>query len=167
MDRAPELDVSLSTGEVVSLRSLYEKERLALVFLRHFGCLFCREQVRELKKLPNLNIVFVTLAGASETEAFKKRMGSPHRFVCDPGRELHQRFDLKRGGLAQLVSPHIVLRTLTLMFRGLFIGMPQGDVKQLPGVFVIEPDGRVSWGYVGRDASDNPPTEDVQRHLEG
>lgn len=34
---APDVDVMLSTGERVPLRTLYEERRLVLVFLRHFG----------------------------------------------------------------------------------------------------------------------------------
>lgn len=35
--KAPDVDVLLSTGERVPLRSLYEERKLVLVFLRHFG----------------------------------------------------------------------------------------------------------------------------------
>lgn len=35
--QAPDIEVTLSTGERLPLRSLYEKRRLVLVFLRHFG----------------------------------------------------------------------------------------------------------------------------------
>jgi hypothetical protein len=34
---APEVEVLLSTGETVPLRSLYADSPLLLVFLRHFG----------------------------------------------------------------------------------------------------------------------------------
>ena len=105
--KAPEIDVTLSTGEVKPLRSLYEQERLALVFLRHFGCTFCREHVRELRRLPELNIAFVTLGTPEQAEDFRLNMGSPHVFISDPEKKLHGMFNLERGGLTQILEPGI------------------------------------------------------------
>ena len=40
-----------------------------------------------------------------------------------------------------------------------------GDGVATPSVFVIDPSERVIWSYVGQDANDRPPADEVLRHL--
>ena len=42
-------NIPTSTGE--SLSEVAEKQPVLLVFLRHFGCSFCREAISDLSKL--------------------------------------------------------------------------------------------------------------------
>ena len=162
---APEVDVTLSTGEKVPLKSLYENQRLALVFLRHLGCVFCKEHVGQLRNLNDLNIVFVTLGTPEQTEAFRKRMKSPHKFISDPEKKLHSLFNLQRGGLAETINAHTIVRMMAALMRGYINGLPQGDAMQLPGVFLIEPDGHVMWEQRARDIADTVPAQDIKSRL--
>lgn len=156
----------MSTGETVPLRSLYEDQRLMLIFLRHLGCVFCKDHVAQLRNLSDLNIVFVTLGTPEQTEEFRKKMKSPHRFISDPDKTLHNLFSLQQGGMAQLFNPHTISRALTLLAQGHFQGLkPQQDVKQLPGVFLVEQDGTITWEYRARDAADNPPPDQIRARL--
>lgn len=163
--KAPEVDVQLSSGETVPLKSLYESERLVLVFLRHLGCVFCKEHVAQLRGLTDLNIVFVTLGTPEQTEAFRQKMRSPHRFICDPQKKLHALFNLQRGGMAEFVNLHTIARTIGAMFKGYVNGLPQGDSAQLPGVFVVETDGTVLWEHRSRDIADTPRADEIKRRL--
>ena len=162
---APEAEVKLSTGQSVPLKSLYEKDRLVLVFLRHFGCSFCKEHVAELRRLPELNIAFVTLGTPEQAEEFRKRMKSPHKFISDPEKELHKMFDVGQGGLAQLINPHTIVRSISGLFKGYLHTRSDGDPRSLPGVFIIEPDGEVAWEYRGRDAADTTSGREIQERL--
>lgn len=162
---APDVEVTLSTGEQVPLKSLYERERLALVFLRHFGCTFCKEHVAQLRRLPDLNIAFVTLGTSEQADEFRKRMDSPHKFISDPSKELHALFNLERGGMAQVVNPHTIVRTIAGVFKGYMHTKPIGDPMQLPGVFLIETDGTVEWEQRGRDAADSPSADEIASRL--
>jgi len=162
---APDVNVTLSTGETVPLKSLYENERLLLVFLRHFGCVFCMEHVAQLRSLTDYNIVFVTLGSVEQTEAFRKKMKSPHKFISDPDKQLHTIFDLQRGGMAQIFNPHTIVRGISALFRGYLNGIPRQDPMQLPGVFVIETDGSVSWEQRAHDAADNPSPGEIKNRL--
>jgi hypothetical protein len=42
------LSLQNASGEAVPLTSLYERERCAVFFVRHFGCYICRDYVRAL-----------------------------------------------------------------------------------------------------------------------
>ncbi len=164
---APEVDVQLSTGECVPLRSLYENERMVLVFLRHLGCVFCKEHVAQLRSLTDINVVFVTLGTVEQTETFRKKMKSPHKFICDPEKKLHDLFNLQRGGLAaDFINPHVIARAISAMLKGFFNGLPIGDASQLPGVFLVEKDGSVTWEQRAKDIADIPGPKDIKTRLE-
>lgn len=161
-----EIEVQLSSGEVVPLASLYAEQPVALVFLRHLGCIFCREHVAQLRRLKDLNIVFVTLGTPEQTEAFRTKMQSPHRFICDPDKTLYRHFEIPRGGLTQMMSPQVFVRAIGATLQGHRNGRSDADPLQLPGVFVIGTDGVVTWQYRSKNASDNAPPDEIERHLQ-
>ena len=164
--RAPDVEVKLSTGELVPLRSLYQKGPLVLIFLRHLGCVFCKEHVAHLRDLKELNIVFVTLGTEEQTEIFRKKMKSAHRFICDPEKKLHAQFNLNPGGLAEFMNPHVIGRVIVYMLKGYVNGLvAQGDPKMLPGVFLIQPDGELTWEHRSADIADTPRAEEIRRRL--
>lgn len=159
------MQVLLSTGERVSLSSLYERERLALVFLRHLGCVFCRDHVAQLRRLKDVNIVFVTMGSSEQTEAFRKEMASPHRFICDPERALHQHFDVRRGDIGKVLHPQVFIKGIGAAMSHGMQKKPETDPMQMPGVFVIDTDGEVLWEHRARHAADNPSGEEIAKHL--
>lgn len=114
----------------------------------------------------NLNVAFVSMASPEQAEEFRKKMGSPHPFLCDTDRELYKAFGLGRGTGKQMFSPKVFVRGFGATLRGHFVGMPIGDPWQMPGVFKIETNGEVSWEYRSIDASDNPPTDQILRLTE-
>jgi peroxiredoxin len=162
---APDVQVTLSTGETVPLSSLYQSERMALIFLRHLGCVFCKEHVAQLRSLTDLNIVFVTLGTVEQSEVFRKKMHSPHKFICDPDKTLHGLFNIGKGGMAEFINPHTIVRTIAAMMQGYLNGLPQGDGAQMPGVFVIETDGTVTWEQRARDIADTPRAGEIKAKL--
>lgn len=141
------------------LQSFYAERKLILIFLRHFGCVFCKEQVSALRMHDSLNAVFVSMGSPEEAQEFKTKMRSPHTFLCDPDRKLYEAFGLGRAETKQVFSPKVFSRGFGATLRGHFVGMPIGDPWQMPGVFLVETDGTTSWEYRSVDASDNPDTE--------
>jgi len=148
--------VKLSTGITIPLEELYTKKKLVLVFLRHCGCVFSKEQVAQLRVHPNINIAFVMMSSPTKAQEFKDNLRSPHTFISDPDRELYRKMGLSNGGSKEMFGPKVWARGFGAILRGHFVGLPIGDPWQMPGVFVIETDGEISWSYVSKDASDNP-----------
>jgi peroxiredoxin len=121
--------------------------------------------VAQLRQLKDDNIVFVTLGDPARTEEFRQSMKSPHRFICDPEKKLHAHFNLQRGGLAQMVTANVFVRGVNAVMKGHGVGAPVGDAWQMPGVFLIDPQGAVTWEHRARDAADNPSVEEVRSRL--
>lgn len=45
------------------------------------------------------------------------------------------------------------------MAKGHGLGLHQGDVRQLPGVFIIDSEGRIRFSHHAKEPADNPQPE--------
>ena len=163
--QAPDAQVDLEDGARVHLRELYRDRPLALVFLRHFGCIFCRYQVSQLRPAADLNIAFVCMESASEAKEFKAKLRSPHRFISDPGHRLYEAFGVKTGTGRQLVTLNALKQGFKATLAGSFQGKPTADPMQLSAAFVIGTEGEVSWSHYAKDAGDIVSEEALRRQL--
>ena len=127
-----------------NIPALSEAQPVLLVFLRHFGCTFCREAVSELEKLrpqieaKGVRLSFVHLA--SEERA--RKYFAPHHFediprFSDPEGRLYEALGLFRAKWHQYLNPRSIVRLFAAWSHGHFLGAPAGDVERMPGVFLI------------------------------
>jgi len=101
-------------------------------------------------------VVLVGLGGVEETAAFKKQFEVPFDMIADPDKRLFEAFHLKRATTGSLFSVKMAAKGLTAMARGHRIGVPHGDVHQLPGVFIIDITGRIRFSHHAADPADHP-----------
>jgi peroxiredoxin len=101
-------------------------------------------------------VVLVGLGSCEETAAFKKRFDVPFPMIADPQKRLFAAFNLGRTSLAGLLSPGLAVKGLAAMAKGEGMGIPKGDIRQLPGVFIIDRAGRLRFRHYGRDPADHP-----------
>jgi peroxiredoxin len=106
-------------------------------------------------------VVLVGLGGVEETAAFKQRFEVPFPMIADPDRELFEAFRLKRASTGALLSTGMMARGLKAMAKGHGIGVPKGDVRQLPGVFIIDTDGRIQFSHHASGPADHPQPESL------
>ncbi len=162
---APLTTVTLHTGETKDLSDFYKDGSLVLVFLRHLGCIFCREQIAELRPHTDLNIVLVSMAKAQEAEDFREKMEIPQPVISDPNKLLYEAFGLRRGSFSQIVSPTIMRKGIGTFNKGNRPGMMKHDPWMLAGVFRVDPDGEVSFTHYSSDISDNMSGDEIARLL--
>ena len=81
--------------------------------------------------------------------------------ISDPLRELYRMFHLRRMSPLRIIAPSVFLKGLSAISKGHHIGVPQGDVMQLPGVFVIGSDGRVCRAFIPADPAGHPGTTNI------
>ena len=164
--RVPESGVLRYDGETVSLHGLAKPKPVALVFLRHLGCVFCREQVATLRDaLPQENVAFVSMADPKQTARFRIWMKSPHSFLCDTELRLYRAFGLQKASLGALVGPKVVARGFQAYRAGFREGRVTGDRWQLGGTFVMDGTGCVSAAFPALDAGDHPSPDALHRAL--
>lgn len=157
-------DVHTNTGEALS--DLSKRNRMLIVFLRHFGCTFSRETMTDLARfLPLLDArgirpVLVHTAPtdvAEEVFEVYDLQGVPH--ISDPERKLYRVFGLGRVRRSQLLSLKNIRRSFVVgVLKGHWIGRITGDPYQLPGVFVYQ-DNRILNRFVYRNICDRPDME--------
>lgn len=154
--------VTLDCGTETPLDAVFCGEPFALVFLRHFGCPFCRQLVAEFAEHPELPVLFVGMANQERTARFKAKAGSPHRFVCDPKAELYEKFQVARGGPGRIFGPKNVRDYFRARRKGYGLQIPRADMWRLGAAFVIDGTGRVVWEHRNEHASDNVQINDIR-----
>ncbi len=124
------------------------------------------EAFREL----GAQVVLVGLGTPKETAAFKDRFDIPFPMIADPEKALYKAFHLKQASATALLSPGMAVKGVSAMLRGYGIGLPTGDVRQLPGVFIIDAEGIIRYSYFAEGPADHPDPdvllEAIQAELE-
>ena len=75
--------------------------------------------------------------------------------ISDVDRRLYQSFELARGSLSQVAGPRVWLRGLKAILMGSRVGVPQGDVLQLPGAFLLHK-GQIVKEFRHTSSADRP-----------
>lgn len=155
-----------NTGE--SLREASDRQPVLLVFLRHFGCTFCREaladiaQQRAAIESSGSRIIFVHMTDNTVAERYFQRYnldGAVH--VADPECRFYAAFGLVKGNINQLFGLQSWIRGFsTAVVNGHGIGPQLGDGFQMPGVFVIH-QGEIKESFIHNLASDRPDYQDL------
>jgi peroxiredoxin len=112
-------------------------------------------------------VVLVGLGSVEETAAFKKQFEVPFDMIADPEKRLFEAFRLKRATTGSLLSAKMAAKGLKAMAKGHRIGVPQGDVRQLPGVFIIDSAGCIRFSHHAADPADQPQPETLLAVLAG
>ncbi len=156
------------TNTGATLLELSERQPVLLVFLRHFGCTFCREALadianrREDIEAGGTQIVFVHMTENEIAERYFMRYkleGATH--ISDPERKYYAAFGLVRGNLTQLFGLQSWIRGFEAgVLEGHGVGPLLGDGFQMPGVFVIK-DGEIRESFIHKLASDRPDYEEL------
>jgi peroxiredoxin len=162
MDQAPRgIRVTGTSGGSTVLDELWTARPLVLCFVRHFGCIFCRQQVAGLcrktseMEAAGASLVFVGSGTPLMARAFEEAHCPRSRVFVDPKLESFRAFGLCRG-LATSLNGNTVLKAIRAYRDGhRQIGV-QGDPWQQGGVFVVDTTGRVRYSYISRFAGDHP-----------
>jgi peroxiredoxin len=157
-----DLDVMV-TNKGNALGNMTEKQPVLLVFLRHFGCTFCREAIDELgKNKQNIEnkgarIVFVHMAEDEVAESFFKEYNfADAEHVSDIPCTFYKEFGLVKGTTSQLFGFKNWARTVdTGIIKGYSWGREIGDGFQMPGVFVLH-NRTIHESYIHKYVSERP-----------
>ncbi len=151
------------TNDGQNLHSLSKKRPVLVVFLRHFGCQFCREAMDDLSKLrPKLelqgtDLIFIHMADDKTADEYFRKfnlIGVKH--ISDPNCHYYAAFGLVKGSFTQLFGLQSWFRGFSVQAKyGAEMGKHLGDNFQMPGSFMIQ-DGEVKDSFVHKAASDRP-----------
>jgi len=160
--------VTFRPGQVVELpvdsplHDLTADRPALVVFLRSFGCTFCREAMADVAaakasiRAAGATIAFVHGASASEAAPWFEKYGLDDvAQVSDPGLAHYRAFGLGRTSGKALVDPKVWTRGAVCAISHGFGGQTTEMMRQLPGVFLVQQD-RVLAEYRHRSPADRP-----------
>ncbi|MEO0007296.1 MAG: hypothetical protein RJA20_1492 [Bacteroidota bacterium] len=164
--------ITANGGE--DLYSIAEKQPVLLVFLRFFGCSFCREAISDISRRRSyfeengFRVVFVHMAENMETadKFFRKYRLYPVDHIPDPEKNFYRAFGLGQTTTAQLLTFMNWMRGFQAAVIEGHGGNPVlnnpelGDGLQMPGVFVLHR-GEIKRSYIHRNAYDRPDYEEI------
>jgi hypothetical protein len=133
-----------------------------VIFLRSFGCTFCREAIDDVSRAQEgirqsgARIVFVHGASAEEGAPWFSKYGLDGvTVISDPTLAHYRAFGLGRTRAADLVAPKVWMRGAACALSHGFGAQTSEMMRQLPGVFVVQ--GReVVAEYRHRSPADRP-----------
>jgi peroxiredoxin len=168
-DNAPDLRIPDQDGVPRQLSELWRRP-LALFFVRHLGCPFCREHLHEVRdeyekfQAAGGDVVAVTMGTPEQTAAFRASLRLPFLCLADEKQEAYRAFEVPRGSVSQVAGPAVWGAGLKALLRG-GIGVPQGDVQQLQSTVVVDSHGVVRYIHRPTNSADNPPNDEIVKLL--
>ena len=148
-----------------TLHELSQESPILLIFLRHFGCSFCREaldrvsQVRTELELRGVRPVFVHLGAPERARPYFDyyNLADVER-VSNPDATLYQHpaFALGRTSpISHFFKPTVVKAWAMGAIRSFGFGLLREDAHQMPGVFFVR-EGRIVNFFRYRTIADRP-----------
>jgi hypothetical protein len=135
-----------------------------LVFVRHFGCIFCKEMVRDARAASLAHgdtypaVRVICMATPSEAEPFFARLWPEVPVICDPEKVLYDSFQLKHGSFVQMFGPRVWACGFRATAKGNGPGFHRviGDPWTMPGLFVVDPKGNILFTHEFKHAGNHP-----------
>jgi hypothetical protein len=146
-----------------SVFNLTFENPVLLVFLRHFGCIFCKEALVDISnsrskiETSGLKIVFVHMTDFDTAEKNFSKFGLLNiHHVSDPNCRYYSAFGLVKGNFNQLFGLQSLIRGFSAGIKsGQSPSAQIGDGFQMPGVFVIDR-GELKESFIHNLSSDRP-----------
>jgi peroxiredoxin len=153
----------MQTNAGNTVAEISQNKKVLLIFLRHLACIFCREALKDIRKIRsklnemNVEVVFVHMAkNEIADEIFETYKIPDIQHISDINKDLYMSFGLAKGDFKQLFGFKSFLGMGRAGIKG---NIPStgliGDPNQMPGVFIIE-DKKVVNYFIYNSVGDYP-----------
>ncbi|PIO48254.1 MAG: hypothetical protein CMR00_05730 [[Chlorobium] sp. 445] len=168
-DHILDLPISGINLRANTLREELGNDPTLLVFVRHFGCIFCREMIADIahaaETVPNYPSTLFFYQGTLEDgHEFFPRLWRKARAIADLPKTFYNAFGLERGSLLQMFGPEVWACGVRAAAKGHFIGLPVGDPWTMPGLFYVQAN-QILWQHDFKHAGDHPDFEHLPAQL--
>jgi peroxiredoxin len=158
-----------ASGAPVRVGSLWEAGPCAIVLLRHFGCVGCATQVRELAPRlfelhrAGIRTVLVGNGSLEQRAAFVERHGlegAPVEILTDPNLDIYRAMWLVRSAWAT-VGPRALVQIALAMAAGQPHRPIEGDATQQGGALVVDGAGVLRFFHRNQSLGDHAAASDL------
>jgi hypothetical protein len=153
-------------GTAVRLSREWADHPAVIVWLRHFGCVFCREQVAEIRanraaiEALGGGIAFVGNGTPRAAAWFQKRFAADSTVLTDPDLVSYEAIGA-RSGLLSTLGPGAWSAGIRAFRSGARQSTTKGHPYQQGGLVLMAPGNKVLHRHVSRAAGDHPPVSDI------
>ncbi len=157
----------IKTNKGNSVLDLSDQSPVLLVFLRHFGCVFCKDSMHEISKRKEeftkegIKIVLVHMSDYTTASGYFKKFGiNDLEQVSDIECRFYAIFGLVKGSFSQLFGLKTWMRGFEIAAtKQMLPGLTRiGDGLQMPGIFLIK-DGTIIESFIHNSVADKPNYE--------
>ncbi len=153
----------MKTSNGIDVLSLSQNQLILLIFLRHFGCVFCRKSLVDLSQKKDIFLqssvipVFVHMTDNETAEKYFTQYNLEESIhVSDPECAYYLAFGLVKGRFSQLFGLRNAIKGFEIASKGIYPTLTQvGDGTQMPGMFMIR-NGLVQESFIHKFAADQP-----------
>lgn len=167
-EAAPDYVLLDETGTQVALSQMWASRPALILFLRHFGCLFCREMLKQVQqqaaelRAAGLHIAAVGIGEPKHAAHYRKLLAPAVDCLTDNGATtVYGLYGLRDGAAGAFLNLKVAARTIRALAAGNLIGAPSGNVRMLPGTFIVDTDGIVRYAHYSADVADHPAMTDL------
>jgi peroxiredoxin len=149
------------------LGELWRDRPAVLVFLRHFGCLHCREHAVQLRdryddlQRQGIDLVAIGTGDQRYAGAFVRDENIPYLVLVDDDARAAHAASVGVASWYRLLHPTTWRATVETWRRGHRIHQPGKRVTQLGATFVLGPGDQVRYSHVDADSTDHASVPDV------
>ena len=168
IDALAEISLPDQDSNPVRLRDLWRDGPAVIVWLRQFGCPFCRAYAVELNRardrftIAGARLVLIGQGTPDDAARFRRRMQIQLQVLADADRVTYLWAGTKLATLDELIGPVVVVRALIAMASNrVVIGHNTADEAQLGGSIVVLPDGTMPFSHISRNAADMAPVDEI------
>jgi peroxiredoxin len=161
--------VQTSQGDEVILGEVISEKAALIVFIRHFGCIGCSENITllaqrfdELTRL-NIKIMVIGCGPYQFIESFKERHNLLHSeavFLTDKTLNVQKNVGLKYS-LWSGFKPKALFEMGRAYVNGHVSDVIQGDIKQQAGAIFVDASGRVKLFHRSQSLGDHVNTQQI------
>ena len=164
----PTILQDFQTHDGQNLSQLTQDSPTLLIFLRHFGCTFCREALADIAQLEDkltsmgTQLVFVHMSDEQKANTFfaKYSLQRAH-FISDPNCRLYEAMELKRANFQQVFGWKSWARGIQAgIIKKHAVGLLEGDGFRMPGAFLVY-QNQILKSFKHRSAADIPDYQDL------
>lgn len=174
----PDFAFSTANGKNMTVANDVLGKKTVFWVIRYIGCTICRYDVHMLAQLypqfqaKDTEVLVVMQSDPAIVREELKEANIPFEIVCDPEMNIYKQFEIpcaadkaELGGKDPALLQRLQVKSAAAKECGFVHGAYEGDEMQLPAVWVVEKDGKLSYVKYGEAVADIPTPAELLETL--
>lgn len=160
------------SGVALSQTARKVEGKTAVVFLRYYGCTLCQYDIhRFAQQYDNIKAAHGQLLVVLQSDPVKlaqqlSESDLPFEIICDPDKAFYQELEIApASSMANMAGVKTAVKVAKATAAGYKHGEYEGDELQLPAVFIMDRQLRLSYVHYGKTVDDVPTPEKLAELL--